>query len=179
MLDKIKQQIRQIAQKKMISINLWYGSYQNFGHLGNPQRFINILGNINTPNDISIKSSTYTINGSDEIPFALGSDLHRLAKTGDFNLEINLAELYPGENNLVINATNTFGKSISQKVVVNYTAEQQCSLPYSVDFAEVENIQDVAQIVDGQWTIENGGAKTVSSLLRSHFSFWGNGLAEL
>ncbi|MEL6581507.1 MAG: hypothetical protein AAFQ14_17340 [Cyanobacteria bacterium J06621_12] len=161
MLDKIKQQLSQIAKKNVISINLWYGSYQNFGHLGNPQRFVNILGNIHTSDDISIKSTTYTVNGSDEIPFALGSDSHRLAEAGDFNLEINLAELYPGENNIVINATNALGKSVAQKVVVNYTAEQKCLLPYSVDFAEVSNIQDVAQVVDGQWTIENGGVRTV------------------
>lgn len=161
MLDKIKKQIRKIAKKKMISVNLWYGKYQNFGHLGNPQRFINILGNINTPDSTSIKSTTYTISGSDEIPFSVGSDLHRLAETGDFNIEINLDELFPGENNIVINATNTLGKRISQKVVVNYTNNKQCSLPYSVDFADVINIQDVAQVVDGNWTIENGGARTV------------------
>jgi hypothetical protein len=143
------------------AINVWYGSPQNFGHLGNPQSFINILGNISKPDRISIKSTTYTINGSGEIPFSLGSDRHRLAETGDFNLEINLAELFPGENNIVINATNTLGKSISQKVVVNYTTDKQWSLPYSVDFAEVKNIQDVAQIVDGHWTLENGGARTV------------------
>ncbi|AFZ34176.1 fibronectin type III domain-containing protein [Stanieria cyanosphaera PCC 7437] len=146
---------------KQFCINVWYGLHQNFGHLGNPQRFINILGNISIPDHNSIKSTTYTINSSDEIPFFLGSDQHRLAETGDFNLEINLNELIPGENNIVINATNTIGKSISQKVVVNYTSNQQWSLPYYVDFAKVKNIQDVAQIVDGKWILERGGARTV------------------
>ncbi|GAB4228340.1 MAG: hypothetical protein Kow0049_09260 [Stanieria sp.] len=146
---------------KKFSIDIWYGLHQNFGHFGTPQRFINILGNISTPDNSSIKSTTYTINGSEENPFSLGSDLHRLAETGDFNLEINCHELFPGENNIVINATNTVGKSISQKVVVNYTTNKQCSLPYSIDFAEVQNIQDVAQIIDGKWILEQGGARTV------------------
>ena len=161
MLDKIQKRFRNIANQKF-AINVWYGSPQNFGHLGNPQRFINILGNISKPDDISIKSTTYTVNGSEyKIPFSLGSDRHRLADAGDFNIEINLAELFPGVNNIVINATNTQGKSISQKVVVNYTTGLKWTLPYSVDFAEIKNIQDAAQIIDGHWTLENGGARIV------------------
>ena len=158
-ISKINQSKYSLSEK--FTIDLWYGLNQNFGNLGNPQQFINILGNINTPDNIFIKSTTYTINGSEKIPFSLGSDRHRLAETGDFNIEINLNELFPGENNIVINATNTLEKSISQKVAVNYTTDKQWSLPYSVDFANVSNIQDIAQVVDGNWTIENGGARTV------------------
>lgn len=151
------------SSNSIFAINVWYGSPQNFGHLGNPQRFINILGNISTPDDMVINSASYRINGSDEIPLTLGLDKHRLAEAGDFNIEINLEELFDGENNVIINAINSLGKSISEKVVVNYTSGKQWSLPYSIDFAEVIDIQDVAQIVDGKWTIENGGARTIVS----------------
>ncbi|MCK5086911.1 MAG: DUF1349 domain-containing protein, partial [Melioribacteraceae bacterium] len=43
-------------------IDVWYGDNQNFGQLGNPQSWINILGRVT--DDISVASLSYSLNGS-------------------------------------------------------------------------------------------------------------------
>ena len=43
-----------------LSIDIWYGEHQRFGHLGTPQRWINVLGNISPVDSIScIASSSF------------------------------------------------------------------------------------------------------------------------
>ena len=68
-------------------ITFWYGPVQRFGHLGQPQRWINVLGHIADPD--RIETATFSVNGGEEQPLALGGDLHRLARPGDFNVELS------------------------------------------------------------------------------------------
>lgn len=42
-------------------IDVWYGTEQEFGHLGAPQEWVNILGNVSDPD--GIKTLTYVLNG--------------------------------------------------------------------------------------------------------------------
>ena len=70
-----------------ILIDIWYGDAQTFGKVGNPQRWINILGNVKA--ESGIKSLVYSLNGKSIKPLTLGSDLHRLAQLGDFNIDID------------------------------------------------------------------------------------------
>ena len=45
-------------------VDIWYGNYQRFGHLGDSQRWINILGKVVDPDGIA--SLTYSLNGGAE-----------------------------------------------------------------------------------------------------------------
>ena len=77
-------------------INVWYGSTQNFGQTGNPQRWINILGNVT-----DATSLTYSLNGGAFKPATIGSiassNPARLSAVGDFNIELATSDLNNGE----------------------------------------------------------------------------------
>lgn len=139
-------------------IEVWYGAVQRFGHLGEPQRWINVLGNV--ADSDQMESVTFAVNGSNDRPLTLGSDLHRLALAGDFNVELSWEELKVGENILEITASRKDGASFRRQVTLNVERGNQWSLPYHVDFTKVKNLQDVVQIVDGHWTLEKDGVRT-------------------
>ena len=71
-------------------IHIWYGPIQRFGHLGRPQRWINVLGNIAA--DAKVEKASYSLNGGRPRPLNLGGDLHRLARNGSFNTELSWVE---------------------------------------------------------------------------------------
>jgi hypothetical protein len=88
------------------TINIWYGSTQNFGYRGMPQRQINILGNVTDPDDtnpeeVEIVSLSYTLNDGDPKNLSMGPDTRRLLKKGDFNVELFDDELSVGVNTLL------------------------------------------------------------------------------
>jgi hypothetical protein len=66
---------------------IFYGAEQRFGHLGQPQRWINVLGNVDRSD--RLKSLSYRLNEGMLHPLSVGSDLHRLAESGDFNVELS------------------------------------------------------------------------------------------
>ncbi|MCB0666177.1 MAG: hypothetical protein KDC80_10160 [Saprospiraceae bacterium] len=141
-----------------ITISIWYGHHQRFGTPAFTQRWINILGNI-SPVERVIQSR-YTLNGQSPIPFSLGSDLHRLAEPGDFNLDIRLNDLNKGRNQLVIMVQNDSGKEFFDTVLVEIEERKSWPLPYDIDFANVADLQDVTQIVDGKWIKTADGIRT-------------------
>jgi hypothetical protein len=53
-------------------IILWYGTELSFGLPGNPQNWLNILGNVSSP---EITSLTYSLNGASPVALALGPSL--------------------------------------------------------------------------------------------------------
>jgi hypothetical protein len=142
----------------MLEIELWYGSWQRFGHLGQPQRWINILGTVK--DTVSLR---YSLNGSEALPLSLGKDTLRLAEPGDFNVEIACTSLREGNNEVVLMATNNKGQSVRETVYVEYTSSQTWLLPYSVDWSNVSAIGDAAQIVDGRWQLSKNGIRTVNA----------------
>jgi uncharacterized repeat protein (TIGR02543 family) len=136
-------------------IEVWYGLDQRFGHLGNPQRWVNILGNVSDPDGVA--SLTYSLNGAEELELSIGPNGDRLVATGDFNVEIDRSDLLPGTNQVVISAMDDLGHTSSRTVTVEYVGGVVWRRPYPIDWSSVggiENVQDVAQIVDGLWTIE-------------------------
>ena len=145
-------------------IDVWYGTNQQFGHIGNPQPYVNILGNVSdTDGDFLRDSSStleYTLNGTGPFTLAIGPDGRRLAEAGDFNIDINIADLLDGDNTVVITATDDASNSSEETVTVNYTSGNTWPLPYSVDWSTVTNIGDVAQVVDGKWGLVAGGVRT-------------------
>ena len=86
-------------------------SQQEFGQLGVPQQWVNILGNVSDPDGIA--STTYSLNGGAESTLSIGPDTRRLADDGDFNIEIDHNDLVDGSNDVVITATRQSGRNHS------------------------------------------------------------------
>jgi hypothetical protein len=145
------------------TINIWYGSTQSFGQLGNPQKWINVLGNVSDPDGVA--SFVYALNGGAPSPLSIGTsdpESRRLAEPGDFNVEIDRAALAIGANQVVITATDTLANQSAATVMLQYAGGNVWPLPYSINWASVANLQDVVQIVDGQWAVQPGGARPVA-----------------
>ncbi len=136
------------------TITVWYGNNQSFGQRGNPQTAVNILGNVSDPS--GIQSLSYALNGGSSINLSRGPDTRRLLRSGDFNIDIFTSNLNNGSNTIVITAINSSNETSTANVVVQYTPGNTWALPYSVDWSSAGSIQSVAQVVDGDWTLNNG-----------------------
>ncbi|MFC1889604.1 DUF1349 domain-containing protein, partial [Thermodesulfobacteriota bacterium] len=141
-------------------VDVWYGPEQAFGEIGLPQRWINILGNVSDPDGIS--SLSYSLNGGPSLPLSIGPDGRRLAEDGDFNVEIDSAELLDGPNQLVITATDTLDNVTVENITINFATDSLWPMSYSAkNWSAVGNIQDAGQVVDGLWTLETGSVRPV------------------
>ncbi len=141
------------------AINVWYGTQQAFGNLGEAQRWINILGNV----DLSqVSSLSYSLNGGADRSLSLGPDTRRLEDPGDFNIDVDFAELDGSaiDDKVTIKADLIGGGVLTRDVFVDYEAGNQWDANYSIDWSTVTNIQDAVQVVDGLWTIEGNGVRT-------------------
>ena len=130
-------------------IEFWYGSEQSFGHTGNPQRWINVLGTATDPD--RLVSLSYSLNGGPEEPLSVGPDRLRLRAIGDFNAEIGLASLSAGGNVVRVRAVGANGRETGREVKLHYVPGRTWPLPYAVDWGRVTAIPDAVQIVDGRW----------------------------
>ncbi len=139
-----------------LAIELWYGEEQQFGQYGTPQPMINILGNVSGK---GVTSLVYSVNGGSILKTPTGGDLNRLARKGDFNIEIPVSELQNGLNHVELIARDSMGILAQRTVQVQYTRGVICKLPYTVDWNEVSNVQNVVQVVDGKWKLENDGIR--------------------
>lgn len=143
-------------------IDVWYGFDQEFGSFGQPQRWVNILGNVTDPEGVA--SLNYTLNGSGPpVSLRLGPDNRRLALPGDFNADLDIDDLIAGQNNLVLTAMDVMGNETTETVTVDFQPAPVWPLPYAIDWSALatpEEIQDVAQVVDGEWRLENGNVRT-------------------
>lgn len=138
------------------NVQFWYGKEQHFGYPGNTQECVNILGTISSSTEVDV---SYQINSGEHIAVTLGSDLHRLAGNGDFNIDIERSKLREGKNLLELNlfkkSTKTFLKKDS--VWIHYSNQNIWPLPYAVKWDTVTNIQKVTQVIDGHWEIGTEG----------------------
>jgi RTX calcium-binding nonapeptide repeat (4 copies) len=139
-------------------IDVWYGDHQQFGDPGEAQRWVNILGNVSTT---GLTSLTYTLNGGPEQPLRVGPNGSRLEALGDFNVEIDYNQLNPTPvDDLVrIRAAYAGGQSFTHDVTVGYEGGEQWPTDYSIDWAQVTDLQEVVQVVDGLWTFDADGAR--------------------
>lgn len=139
-------------------IDVWYGTLQHFGHIGAPQPWANVLGNVSDANGIS--SLTYTLNGGPAVDLTVGPDGRRLQSSGDFNIDLATADLLDGANAVVITAIDN--DSPADQTVVTVTVDFDLlganvwPLPYTVDWSTVTAIEEVAQVVDGLWELTPG-----------------------
>ena len=100
------------------SIAVWRGSPQTFGAVGVPQRWINVLGNVDDPNGVA--SLSYRLNGGQERTLSIGPSDDRLAHLGDFNIELHYGDLRPGLNDVEITAGDTAGNETVRVVQVDW-----------------------------------------------------------
>lgn len=140
------------------AIAVWYGAAQTFGDDGDPQKWVNILGNVSSV--LPISSFTYSLNGGPAQPISRGPDDQRLAQTGDFNIELDYTDLQPGANTLAINATDSGGGATQATVTVNYQAGPNWTPGnYTYDWGTASEVDDLVQVVDGSWEVNAGGAR--------------------
>ena len=140
-------------------VSVWYGERQTFGKGGLSQNWVNVLGNAADP-ESGIRSLTCSLNGGKVVDISLGPDDRRLHRPGDFNVDLDPAQLKHGANHLIITATNGRGLQTSLKVKIQYD-RRDLTLPYQIDWGRVHNAQDVLQIVDGKWRWDENGIRTV------------------
>ncbi len=139
-------------------IDVWYGPSQKFGNIGIPQQWVNVLGNV--ADDDGIASVTYSLNGGADQPLSTGPDNRRLAEDGDFIVEVDYQDLDPGFNDVTITATDSGGSTSVEVVDIDVTTTNVWPLPYTIDWASVVDVQDVLQVVDGQWYVGLDGIRT-------------------
>lgn len=138
-------------------VEIWYGAHQVFGHNGVPQRWVNVLGNADDPD--GIRSLTWSLNGGPHQPLSVGPDDRRLRDRGDFNVELDVRELRPGTNKVVIAATDTLDHQTLEEVTVELAEPRSNTSAYSIDWGSVDNVQKVCQIVDGRWAADDSGLR--------------------
>ncbi|MCI0537333.1 MAG: hypothetical protein L0Z50_19125 [Verrucomicrobiales bacterium] len=142
-------------------IEIWYGNRQRFGHLGEPQRWVNVLGSV--PHFRDLKLLSWGLDGGAPKPLKIGGDLHRLTGDGDFNIEIPWEDLPVGDHRLEITATYSGEDAVRTNVHLQIEHGQRWPLPYQVDFSRVKDLQDVVQIVDGEWKLTRDGVRTAQA----------------
>lgn len=141
------------------AIDVWYGDTQHFGQPGVPQKWINILGRVH-PGD-GLAALEYALNGAAPRKLSTGADGYRLAREGDFNVDLEFDALRPGANTLTLVATDATGRRTERAVSVQRHDDRRWPLPYTVDWSQVKSIGDAVQVVDGHWKLEPEGVRTV------------------
>lgn len=140
-------------------LDIWFGPTQTFGQLGQPSLYVNVLGNV-ADND-GIDRLSYRLNGRDPITVPIGQDCRRLAEPGDFNIDLLVADLREGSNELEVIALDGAGDSVSSVVELTQESGTRWPLPYSIDWSEVSTVPDVALPVDGNWAAGPDGVRTL------------------
>lgn len=149
-----------IAQAQT-AMTFFYGHRQTFRSAGVPQRWANILGNVQNP--AGLNSLTYALNGGFSKTLSIGPDTRRLFNAGDFNIDLLWSQLLPlpDSNFVVVTATDNNTETKKDTVVVRYHADTQWPLPTTVDWSAFSDITSAAQVVDGQWVRDGSGVRNV------------------
>jgi len=83
-----------------------------------------------------------------------------LARKGDFNIEIEREDLQPGRNTVYLTVELNQITLESQEITVNYNGDLTWPITYEIKWNEVEKIQDVVEIIDGDWKLTESGVRT-------------------
>lgn len=137
-------------------INVWYGEEQRFGEIGTTQRWVNVLGNVQKGFADSLTAFYYKLNGGPPINLSIGADYRRLVSNGDFNIDLAVEDLLGGPNQVIITAVNSNPppNTTIDTVIVHYDAGNVWPLPYTAEWDTTNQIEDVAQVMDGIWEIQ-------------------------
>lgn len=140
------------------TIDVWYGQRQQVGPVAPAQRWVNVLGTVADPDGVA--ALTYSLNGGAVRPLSTGPDQRRLQWPGDFNADIPVDALAPGDNTVTITAVDGQGAVTTLPVTVHRGTDEDTSLPYQVTWRGNRSPAAQAQVVDGQWTVLDGGLRT-------------------
>ena len=136
-------------------IEIWHGLEQRVGQLGDAQDDFNLLGRVPEPDQLL--SLQYGVNG--DIPVELNFRAYRrLAADGHFNADIPIASLEPGPNTIELEGRFLDGE-VAHRVVTVTRLSGASPLPVTIDWAEVAEPQDVGQVVDGEWRLDQEGLR--------------------
>jgi len=142
-------------------IDVWYGTTQFFGHLGNPQQWINIPGRVSDADGVS--SLSYSLNGGASASLPIGPNGTRLISTGDFNAEIDKSIFLNGTNAITLIAYDNSGLAATTSVTVIYAAGNIWPSPFTSDWTTVSSISEAGQVVDGLWELVSNGVHTLQT----------------
>ncbi|MEM0925225.1 MAG: hypothetical protein AAGJ83_04235 [Planctomycetota bacterium] len=151
------------------TVDFWYGEEQTFGALGDSNPLINILGSIRPASQAA--NIWYRLNNEKAQQMVIGPDLHRLARRGDFNIEIERNRLRSGSNTLRITLHDLWGRKRVADLKIEYVGDRKWPLPYQVDFSKVEKLQSVVDVIDGKWDLTELGARTAEPYYDRTFAF--------
>jgi hypothetical protein len=140
------------------ALDVWQGPDEVVGGDGRTQSWVNVGGNASDPQGVA--SITASVNGGAATPLTVGPDGRRLQQPGDFNAEVTWDQLGPGDNRVVITATDGAGQATSRTVTLRYEPATP-ALPYSTDWAAAGAIADQAQVVDGHWALDGDAIRIV------------------
>jgi regulation of enolase protein 1 (concanavalin A-like superfamily) len=141
-------------------IDIWYGDEHVFGTIGTPQNWGNVMGHASDPDGLAYVD--YSLNGGPLQTLAIHPEGNvRIGAYGDFNVELDLAQLLPGPNHVEIVATDRVGYQTRRTVTVRYDGGAQWPFPYTTNWSGAARISDVAQVVDGLWGIEGADVRTL------------------
>lgn len=147
------------AQAGDAVLDVWYGEPQPFGHLGQPQQWVNVLGNVSDPEGVD--ALRFRLNGGPARALSIGPDRRRLHRPGDFNVELDFAELVDGTNEITLEAVDGLGDVTTRTVTVDYAAGNVWPRTFTADWSAASRIADAAQVVDGKWSLGPEGIRPV------------------
>ncbi|MCR9198575.1 MAG: hypothetical protein NXI04_08030 [Planctomycetaceae bacterium] len=159
------------------TVSYWYGNEQTFGAAGNSNPLINVLGTIRPASCAA--NVWYRLNNEKARQLVLGPDLHRLARQGDFNVEIERSRLRPGRNTFQIMLHDLWGRKRVSEMQINFVPGRPWPLPFHVDFAEVDNLQSVVDVIDGKWELTEDGVRTAEPYYDRTFAFGDSGWKDM
>jgi regulation of enolase protein 1 (concanavalin A-like superfamily) len=133
-------------------IDVWYGDDQTFGAIGVPQNWANVLGHASDPDGVAWVD--YSLNGGPYSGLTINDSNPRIARFGDFNIELDVTKLQPGANYVDIVAGDTVGYQTHRLVTVHWDPGHLWPFPYTTDWANATRISDAAQVVDGLWGLQ-------------------------
>lgn len=134
----------------------WYGTSQKFGSPGLAQRWINILGQVDSQ---AAATLSYSLNNGPEQSLNLGPDSRRLSSAGDFNVDLDAQWLHYGTNTLRLTALTEDGSASQLDIAIRFNPGKW-PLPYAVNWQKVTSIQEAVQVVDGLWLQTEKGLRT-------------------
>jgi hypothetical protein len=141
-------------------IDLWYGTSQTFGALGHPQRFVNIVGRVSDEDGVA--ALHYRLNGGPLVPLSIGPDGRRLQALGDFNADLPRTALLDGANTVLFFAVDTLQNESIATLHLQYHAQTSWPRTRTTTWSALGAVSEGAQIGDGRWDIDTGGARTTT-----------------
>jgi len=140
------------------ALEIWYGDIQRVGHLGIAQEDFNLLGHVEPWREIDqfgwrLNNEVYPT------PVSFRS-FRRLARDGDFNIDIPVGRLKPDTNLVKLKVSFLNGDVLEREIMV-LREEGSRELPLVIQWDSVDHLQDACQVVDGKWALEKEGPRVV------------------